>query len=545
MSGASQIASMRTRLLLAFVAFATVIGMLGAGILYAGQRALESMEKIYTQDAHGVELMGDIRNNMLEAVVASSQMRTTPQGQKAALLAAAQAYMTAVDAAWRRYKAIPADRATMALRADFERVFVPAHRLTAAYFQAMYDQDQVVMNDIDSRIDVVWNAYVASSGVLVRTSQAHARSRYLDSVDFFSKLRLLAAAAIGGGVLLAVLAYRSFVTGLLRPLDGAVRNCERIAAGDLTAHLPAPRHLNEIGRLTAAFAVMQRDLSRAVLTVKIGAAEINAATHEIAQGTLDLSHRTERQAASLEVTAANLNALSQSVQQNAGSAGTALGMSAQASAVASQGKQAVAGVIGTMARIEASASQMAQIVSVIDGIAFQTKILALNAAVEAARAGTHGRGFAVVASEVGVLAERAAAAARDIDRLIGRAGAEVSAGVEQVHGAGATMDRLLAEMTGLATIAADVAAASQRQTQDIGQLNLAVADIDVATQQNAALVEQVSAASAALAEQAIALTRAMEVFKPLPEAPPRVPAAAPCAVVRTFSLTPPRSADLG
>ncbi|MEV4782977.1 methyl-accepting chemotaxis protein [Burkholderia sp. LMU1-1-1.1] len=521
--------SMRARLLMLSGVLSAAILLLGGMGIYSAQRAVHDMERMHAGDARAIELLADIRSNMLEGVVASGQMAGAPADQKAQLLRAGDEYMRIAADSWRQYRQIPANARIAALSGQFEKAFKPAFDATTLYYRARYNGDLKAVAAVDATIEPIWNAYVDATAALVAANKAMARERFDASVAALVWMRLVAGVAICGGILLSVLMHRGVVRSLLVPLEAAVRNCEQIAAGDLRGGLPPVRGDNEIGRLVGGFGTMQRDLSAAVRVVKDGTGEIAAATREIAQGTEDLSRRTERQAASLEVTAASVETLARTVGQNAGSAATALRMTGAASAIARQGKDAVAGVIGAMAQIEASARQVAEIVTVIESIAFQTNILALNAAVESARAGEHGRGFGVVAGEVRGLAQRSASAARDIGALIRRSGAEVAAGAVQARGAGETMEKMLAEVTQVADIAARIAEASRAQSRDIAQLSEAVGEIDGATQQNAALVEQVSAAAASLARQTDALSAAMAVFKPQAAAParPAPPSVAP------------------
>ena len=531
---------MRTRLLMLSGVLSAAILLLGGMGIYSGQRAVHDMERMYAGDARAIELLSQIRSNMLEGAVASGQMADAPADQKAQLLRAGDEYMRIAADSWRQYRQIPANARIAALSEQFEMAFKPAFNATTTYYRARYNGDLKAVANVDATIEPIWSAYVDATARLVEANRDMARERFDSSVAALGRMRLVAGIAICGGILLSVLMHRGFVRSLLVPLEAAVRNCEQIAAGDLRARLPPANGDNEIGRLVAGFATMQRDLSAAVRVVKSGTGEIAAATHEIAQGTEDLSHRTERQAASLEVTAASVETLARTVGQNAGSAATAMRMTGAASAIAHRGKDAVAGVIGAMAQIEASARQVAEIVSVIESIAFQTNILALNAAVESARAGEHGRGFGVVASEVRALAQRSASAARDIGALIRRSGAEVAAGSAQARGAGETMEKMLAEVTQVADIAASIAEASRSQSRDIAQLSEAVGEIDGATQQNAALVEQVSAAAASLARQTDALSEAMAVFKPheaAPAAPSFAHQAAPRRLEAPLGLT--------
>jgi methyl-accepting chemotaxis protein-1 (serine sensor receptor) len=299
---------------------------------------------------------------------------------------------------------------------------------------------------------------------------------------------------------------------VLRPLHEAGNHFEKISAGDFTGRIEV-RSTNEIGHLFAAVKRMQESLTRTVATVRRGVDEINVGSREISAGNADLSSRTEQQAASLEETAASMEELASTVKQNADNARQANQLAASASDVAERGGSAVSEVVNTMQEISASSRKISEIVSVIDGIAFQTNILALNAAVEAARAGEQGKGFAVVAGEVRSLAQRSAQAAKEIKGLIEDSVTKVGAGSQQVERAGATMQEIVASVKRVTDIMGEISAASEEQSSGIDQVNRAVSQMDEVTQQNAALVEEAAAAAGSLQEQAQRLAEAVAVFK--------------------------------
>ncbi|WP_238924941.1 methyl-accepting chemotaxis protein [Achromobacter insuavis] len=299
---------------------------------------------------------------------------------------------------------------------------------------------------------------------------------------------------------------------VLRPLRAVGESFDRIAGGDLTTRVEV-QSTNEIGALMAAVKRMQESLARTVSTVRRGVDEINVGSREISAGNTDLSSRTEQQAASLEETAASMEELASTVKQNADNARQANQLAASASDVAERGGSAVAEVVNTMQGISASSRKISEIVSVIDGIAFQTNILALNAAVEAARAGEQGKGFAVVAGEVRSLAQRSAQAAKEIKGLIEDSVTKVGAGSQQVERAGATMQEIVASVKRVTDIMGEISAASEEQSSGIDQVNRAVSQMDEVTQQNAALVEEAAAAAGSLQEQAQRLAEAVAVFK--------------------------------
>ncbi|WP_180977567.1 methyl-accepting chemotaxis protein [Janthinobacterium sp. ROICE36] len=321
--------------------------------------------------------------------------------------------------------------------------------------------------------------------------------------------------AISGFIALLVFALLLYwlVRALVsRPLAAAETAAAQIAAGDLTVHLATSSH-DEIGRLLRAMNRISDNLSQVVSNVRGSAGQIATASGEIASGNLDLSSRTEQQASSLEETAASMEELSSTVRQNVDHAQQASRLAHASSGLAAEGGAAVAQVASTMDAIRSSSGKIADIIGVIDGIAFQTNILALNAAVEAARAGEQGRGFAVVATEVRTLAQRSTAAAKDIKDLIQASASTVDLGHAQVSQASATMDTVVASVQQLSTIMAEIAQASDEQRSGIEQVNQAIAQMDQVTQQNAALVEEAAAAADALQEQAQELNQVVGVFK--------------------------------
>ncbi len=332
-----------------------------------------------------------------------------------------------------------------------------------------------------------------------------------------SSARINGAIAFLIGLLVVVAAlvvglYAVFARSVFRPLHDAGRLFDRIAGGDLTNRIEQ-RGNNEIGVLYAAVKRMQDSLARTVAAVRLGVEEIHTGSREIAAGNIDLSSRTEQQAASLEETAASMDELSSTVKNNADSSRSASQLAVAASEVATRGGLAVGDVVGTMRAIADSSSRIADIVGVIDGIAFQTNILALNAAVEAARAGEQGKGFAVVASEVRALAQRSGQAAKEIKGLIDDSVQKVSIGSDQVEAAGATMQEIVTSVRRVTDIINEISSASEEQSQGIQQVNQAVSQMDSVTQQNAALVEQAAASAASLETQAQRLREAVAVFK--------------------------------
>ncbi len=323
------------------------------------------------------------------------------------------------------------------------------------------------------------------------------------SIDLAVGALVMALAA-----LLAVLATRS----ITRPVHEAVRIAKTVAAGDLGSRIEVTRK-DETGELLQALKDMNSSLQRVVGGVRTGSDTIVTASTQIAGGNLDLSARTEQQASSLEETAAAMEQITSTVRRNADHARQANAMAGSVSEVASRSGLVVSDVVSTMDEIQASAREIEEIISVIDGIAFQTNILALNAAVEAARAGEQGRGFAVVASEVRTLAQRSATAAKEIKTLIGNSVEKVEDGSRLVRSAGATIEELVTSVRNVTQIMSEISAASGEQEAGIEQVNQAIAQMDTVTQQNAALVEEAAAATEALKEQARRLAQSVSVFR--------------------------------
>jgi methyl-accepting chemotaxis protein len=324
---------------------------------------------------------------------------------------------------------------------------------------------------------------------------------------------MLLAAAMTAGVLLSIIFGSLLLRSIVAPLDEAIEIAHKVAAGDLTSNIVVTSTKSSTGRLLQALKEMNDHLVDLVSKVRSSTDQIATASGEIASGNSDLSQRTEEQASSLEETASSMEELTSTVKQNADNARQANQLAAGASDVAVKGGTVVGQVVDTMKSISESSHKIVDIISVIDGIAFQTNILALNAAVEAARAGEQGRGFAVVATEVRTLAQRSAAAAKEIKELISDSVAKVDEGTRLVDEAGTTMDEIVTAVKRVTDIMSEITAASQEQSSGIEQVNQAVTQMDEATQQNAALVEEAAAAAESMSDQAQALTQAVSVFK--------------------------------
>ncbi|MGZ8262696.1 MAG: methyl-accepting chemotaxis protein [Burkholderiales bacterium] len=339
-----------------------------------------------------------------------------------------------------------------------------------------------------------------------------AKERYESADAAFDQVTLAVLGILALAVVLCVMVSLFMSRRITRPLKTAISVADRIAAGDLSAEIRVESR-DETGMVLTALNNMSESLRRIVGNVRGGTDVIMSASSQIASGNADLSQRTEEQASSLEETASSMEELTGTVKQNAENARQANQLAAGASAVAVKGGEVVGQVVETMSSITQSSKKIAEIIGVIDGIAFQTNILALNAAVEAARAGEQGRGFAVVASEVRTLAQRSAAAAKEIKALITDSVGKVDDGTKLVDEAGKTMEEIVSAVKRVTDIMAEIAAASQEQTSGIEQVNQAITQMDQVTQQNAALVEEAAAAADSMREQAQNLTQAVAIFK--------------------------------
>ena len=347
--------------------------------------------------------------------------------------------------------------------------------------------------------------FVAGQGALLASTRIQADA---DAAAAEKTVLVLAGITLAIGTLLAWRLARSITV----PIAEALTIAQTVAAGDLSSRIDV-KSQDETGQLMSALKLMSENLSRIVGEVRHGSDTIATASSQIASGNQDLSARTEEQASSLEETAASMEQLTSTVKLNADNAREANQLAISASEIAVRGGATVNDVVETMGQINASSKKIVDIIGVIEGIAFQTNILALNAAVEAARAGEQGRGFAVVASEVRSLAQRSAAAAKEIKALIDDSVGKVGTGSRQVAEAGRTMEEIVTSVRRVTDIMGEISVASQEQTSGINQINQAISQMDQVTQQNAALVEQAAAAAASMQEQAGSLVQTVGVFK--------------------------------
>lgn len=505
-----------TRLwLLCGVFVLVLVGIAGYGLM-TSRAASGNMQSLYADRVvplRQIKVVSDMY--AVNIVDAAHKFRDGIFTRDAALKSIDDARKT-IDAEWSAYLATQLVPEETALVAELEPLKV---RMDGAVqqFRAM-----VAANDVDAvrvfaagplypTVDPMQDVIGRLMGVQLDVSrQVYEASAAAGERQLVVSLGMTVAACVVAGLMVGWISRR-----IHRELGGEpheVRSVANdVAAGDLTEHFTVPA--SDQDSVMASMARMRNNLSGIVRSVRESADQLVRASSEIAQGNHDLSQRTEEQASALEQTAASMEQIGSTVQSNATHAQEAHALAQSATEVAERSEQAVRDVVRTMQGIDQGSRRIADITSVIDGIAFQTNILALNAAVEAARAGEQGRGFAVVAGEVRTLAQRSAEAAREIRQLIGGSVDQVAQGVALVHSSGETIHQAVTSIHQLGQLIADIAHASREQNDGVGQVVTAVSQLDQTTQQNAALVEQSSAAASSLHDQAESLVRSVAYFR--------------------------------
>jgi methyl-accepting chemotaxis protein len=470
------------------------------------------MSDALVKERLAAEWAANTNTNGARTIIAAESLDPERQAQLQAKIKDTSAKISAIQEKLDTFEKNNDEKNLFGQIADKRKTYVDAR---TAVFKEKATNEEGARKLIQSALEPALAEYTAMIGKM--TEYHSGRAAAMDEEIIASSLtsqRLLLLLGALAALLGCSVSY--FITASIKKQLGcepsyAVEITNRIAGGDLTSSISLGAQDTE--SFLHAFKAMQESLVRIVSDVRQGTDTIATASHQIASGNLDLSSRTEQQASSLEETASSMEELTSTVQQNASNALQANGLAMTASSVAIKGGNVVSEVVGTMSSINASSKKIVDIISVIDGIAFQTNILALNAAVEAARAGEQGRGFAVVASEVRNLAQRSAAAAKEIKGLIDDSVKQVDEGSKLVDQAGAAMQEIVASIQRVTDIMADITAASQEQSAGIGQVNQAISHMDETTQQNAALVEQAAAAAQAMQEQAGRLAKAVDIFK--------------------------------
>ncbi|WP_144112367.1 methyl-accepting chemotaxis protein [Paraburkholderia sp. BCC1886] len=416
------------------------------------------------------------------------------------------------DMWWKKYMDLPRgadeDRLAQDIVAKRDRM----HQELDGFAATVSANNQSGLIDGAKRLQASYNDLSSADDALSKYQFDAAKAGYDSAQDSFTMFRTVSISALVIGVLAAAFSYLTLSRAIGRPLGEALGHFDAIASGDLRRPVVITSH-DEMGQLLDGIAKMQRSLTETVRTVRGGSESIATATRQIAAGNIDLSSRTEEQASALQETASSMEELTGTVKQNADNARQASSLAANASDIANKGSSVVSQVVGTMGDINQSSAKIADIISIIEGIAFQTNILALNAAVEAARAGEEGRGFAVVAGEVRSLAQRSSAAAKEIKELIDTSVERVQSGSALVDEAGRTMTEIIGAVQRVTDIMGEIAAASEEQSSGIEQVARAVTQMDEVTQQNAALVEEAAAAASSLEDQAGKLRAAVAVFQ--------------------------------
>ena len=465
-----------------------------------------------------------------------------------------------IQAAERSFESLPRDAASQALMATYQQAREQLMRNHQEFVSLARSKDYSQLDGDVLLGDAVTNFYVGVAEpvfvqleesmqqlVVLSRKQAQVAKQAVDQNFQFANTWVVLGMVLSA--LLAVVLGTVITRAVTVPAAQAVRAARSVSEGDLTQDIPLAGS-DEMGVLLRELASMRSNLERVVAQVRSNAEGVALASEQIAAGNADLSSRTEEQASALQQTAASMEQMSTTVRHNADNAMQANQLALNASQIAAHGGEVVGQVVGTMKGIEASSQKIADIIGVIDGIAFQTNILALNAAVEAARAGEQGRGFAVVAGEVRALAGRSADAAKEIKLLIGESVSRVGQGSSLVAQAGETMQEVVTAIRQVSNLVAEIAEASKAQSQGVGQVSGAIVQMDQVTQQNAALVEQSAGAAASLQQQAQVLVDVVSRFKvqtmagALPVVPGVVAPGMPAAAHRIAAKVPAASPAL-
>jgi methyl-accepting chemotaxis protein len=507
--------SIKSRLIfvIAFLAVELIAGAV-IGIYNLGTANAE-LKQMYDRRLVGLSQAGEVTQLITANQLAVAKaVNLEDAGQRRAAMDSVEATSATINKLWGQFTQIPMSDKEQVLVGEIaaaRKAFLDGGLLPAVAAIRANDNAQAIqlLNGPMTQLYAPLNAL----GIrLIDEQQTAALAEYQASQATFELVRAVCLAGLAFGLIMAALVGFLLVRAIVRPIEQAVKIAGAVAQGDLTQTIEVTS-TDETGRLLQALKDMNDSLVGIVGQVRTGTDNIATASSEIAAGNLDLSSRTEQQASSLEETASSMEELTSTVKQNADNARQANALATSASEVAGKGGAVVAEVVQTMGAINTSATRIVDIIAVIDGIAFQTNILALNAAVEAARAGEQGRGFAVVAGEVRSLAQRSAAAAKEIKVLIDDSVEKVHHGSELVDRAGTTMAEIVQSVNRVTDIMAEITAASQEQTAGIEQINGAVAQMDQVTTQNAALVEQASAAATSLQEEAAKLAQTVGAFK--------------------------------
>ncbi|MDS0851115.1 methyl-accepting chemotaxis protein [Burkholderia cenocepacia] len=505
--------TIRARIGLTMAFLAVLLGVTGVLGLYGMTRANDSTREIFTNQmpsAVNVAVAEVFAARERLALDRAALLVGTPDSTAA--IERSRAMRGQSDAWWQKYLALPRGTEEDRLAQDVAARRKALQDSCDAFATAIGTGDHDQIGGGAKQLQARYND-LAVAGEALRTFQfTDAQTRFDQAESVFETMRVLSIVVLLAGIGAAVLSWLTLSRAIGRPIADALSHFDAIAAGDLRRPIVVDRR-DEMGQMLEGLARMQRGLVDTVRTVRGGSESIATAARQIAAGNTDLSSRTEEQAAALQETASSMEQLTGTVKQNADNARQASSLAANASDIANKGNTVVGQVVGTMGEINDSSAKIADIIAIIEGIAFQTNILALNAAVEAARAGEEGRGFAVVAGEVRSLAQRSSSAAKEIKALIDASVERIRTGSTLVDEAGRTMSDVIGAVQRVTDIMGEIAAASEEQSSGIDQVARAVAQMDEVTQQNAALVEEAAAAAQSLEEQAARLRETAAVFQ--------------------------------
>ncbi|MET0320829.1 MAG: methyl-accepting chemotaxis protein [Duganella sp.] len=506
--------TIRTRLIASMAFLGLLIISIGAVSLFGMNKVNFALKDVYSNQMASAIMLGNSKNFLNRARFVIDRGVFHPEATDLEkTMGRAEGFIADGDKVWKQYLALPLEGEEKQLAADLDAkrtVYVGFLRELIAAIRAQNIEkiDDLAMNKMSKEFGI----FDAASLKLEKFQLDAAERHYDGSQSFFKSFEVGFVIALVIGAVAIVYSTVRLLVAILKPLRAALRHFDEMAAGNLANHITVERH-DEMGSLMQGLLKMQEQMSATVRGIRTGSSSIATASAEISHGNLDLSRRTENQAAALEETASSLVELTTTVRHNADNARQANTLALSAQDVAGKGGMLVSQVVDTMSTINTSSRKIADIIGVIDGIAFQTNILALNAAVEAARAGEQGRGFAVVATEVRNLAQRSAAAAKEIKELITASVEQVDAGSQLVDKAGATMNEIVSSVERVTGIMGEIMIAGEEQSEGINQINHAIAQMDEVTQQNAALVEEAAAAASSLQEQAATLEELVSTFK--------------------------------
>jgi methyl-accepting chemotaxis protein-1 (serine sensor receptor) len=538
--------TIKARLIGTMVLMAIMLVGVGAMGILGLQKTNDALKEVYSDQLASSIAVSEAQARLLQArTVLDRAVLSIDDPKLEELVKRAEAFHEQSEKAWQRYLALPADSAEKKLSDDVAvkrgiylkeggQALIDAirNKQRADAERLLFDKVQPLFASLNASADELSNLQMKSAAQGFEVSQSS-----------FASIRTTTIVGTLLGLLIVATSAFFLIRAITHPLQEALDHFDAISTGDLTRRIEV-KSTDEMGRLMMALSKMHQSLIAVIGQVRTGTETIATASSQIASGNQDLSSRTEEQASSLEETASSMEELTATVKQNADNARQANQLAVSASSIAAKGGTVVGQVVDTMASINESSKKIVDIIGVIDGIAFQTNILALNAAVEAARAGEQGRGFAVVASEVRNLAQRSAAAAKEIKTLISDSVAKVDDGAKLVDQAGSTMDEIVDSIKRVTDIMGEITAATQEQTTGIEQINQAISQMDQVTQQNAALVEEAAAASESMQEQAGNLSQVVSLFKldtaqtvTLTKAPRAVPSAASKKVLPAASRT--------